>query len=392
MRHDVQVDLIERLLRVRKEGAGEGRDFRLDARMYTSPEIAEGERRALFRREPLVLAHASELPAPGDFVTADVAGVPLVLVRGDDGAARGFVNACRHRGSRVVTEPRGNTKKAMVCRYHAWTYDLRGRLAHVPHRATFPTLDCAGLLEVPLEERHGLLWGKARPIAPGTGDATGTGGAALDVGAHLGPLDDDLAAFGLATHHAQRKVVETRACNWKLVIEAFLEGYHAKFLHQRTIARFFLDGCAFFEILPPHVRSVGGRRELAKAEETPRDRWRIRDYATVFYFLFPSTVLVFHPDWVSLVTMSPRTLDTSTYTHTMLVPEAPRSDEERAHWDKTWALIEDAVFQREDLSIAESIQSTLASGLEPRFWAGSFEEPLHAFHESIRGALGASPA
>jgi phenylpropionate dioxygenase-like ring-hydroxylating dioxygenase large terminal subunit len=337
---------------------------------YTSDARAAGER-ALFRRVPLAVAHASEIAEPGSYVTREIAGVPVLVTRDETGEPRAFVNVCRHRGTRLVDAPCGKAK-AFACRYHAWTYDLRGSLVHIPHRETFPTVDEAarGLFALPCEARHGIVWSLLTP------------GASLDVRAHLGAdIDDDLADFGLGDHVVARSVVERRPCNWKLVIEAFLEGYHAKYLHQRTIARFFIDGGVVFDRFGPHVRSAGARRELKKDASLAS----LRAAATMFYFVFPNTILVFHPDWVSHVTMVPESAGESMYTHAMLVPRSELS--RREHWDETWDLIERNVFQAEDLSVASSIQASLSAGVEREFRLGGLELPIRYFHDELESAL-----
>ncbi|HEY1958993.1 MAG TPA: aromatic ring-hydroxylating dioxygenase subunit alpha [Polyangiaceae bacterium] len=366
MKEETARDLIDRLRRVTREPVAAERDARVSASAYTSRERFEAER-AIFRRVPLALAHASEVAETGAFVTREVAGVPVVIVRAAEGL-RAFVNVCRHRGTRLVDAERGRAK-AFACRYHAWTYDLRGALTHVPHRATFPTLEPSsrGLVALPCEERHGIVWVALEPTA------------SMDLGAHLGPeIDDDLSGFALHDHVRVESVTQRRACNWKLVIEAFLEGYHAKFLHAKTIARFFIDGALVVDRFGRNVRSAGGRRDLAKADT-------IRDAATLFYFIFPNTVLVLHPDWISHITMFPESEATSTYVHTMLVPRAAATDESRAHWHETWNLIEGAVFQKEDLVVADSIQASLSAGFERDFVIGGLELPIRYFHDALEG-------
>jgi glycine betaine catabolism A len=369
-----QHELIDRLLReVETPSPCTRADAYVSVAAYTSQEHAAAEL-AIFRRSPLAIAHASELPEPGDFVTRDVAGVPVLLVR--DGTISAFVNACRHRGTRLVDAPSGHVGKAFVCRYHAWTYDRAGALVHLPHADTFPSLDCAsmGLAKLPVEVRHGFVW------------VSLTGNASLDVRGHLGEaIDGDLDAFGLATHTVHRRVCEPRRCNWKLVIEAFLEGYHARFLHQRTIARFFIDRGVVVDRFGSHVRSAGARKELLALRDAPRETWRVRDAATLFYFVFPNTIFVLHPDWISHVVMTPIDTSRSIYAHSMLVPRETGEDR-KAHWDATWSLIEERVFQTEDLSVAESIQSTLGSGSESQFRIGGLELPIRWFHDALQGA------
>jgi phenylpropionate dioxygenase-like ring-hydroxylating dioxygenase large terminal subunit len=379
MRHATQVALLERMLAHVEAGTTQlaETDATVPVDAYRSEARHQIEQRILFRRYPVAVGHASELASPGDFITHDATGVPIVAVRDREGRARAFVNACRHRGTRLVTEPCGHHKKALVCPYHAWAYDLSGALLHVPQRAAFPSLvdEEAALVPVPVEIRHGLVW-----VRPG-------GGAAIDLASWLGPLDDDLAAFGLGTHTLHRRVSQVREVNWKLVIEAFLEGYHVRSLHRDTIFRFFIELGTVFDAFGPHVRSVGARRTIRDARATPQAEWDIRAYATPFYFVFPNTILVFHPDWVSHISMVPLAIDRALYTHQMLIPALPETDEDRSHWDRTFDLIEGQVFQREDLAIADSIQRTLGSGANEHFRIGRVEHPIRLFHDAMERAF-----
>jgi len=339
--------------------------FTVPAARYRDPAWCARERAALFRGPRIVAASASlDAGACAPIDRADVGAA--IIARGPDGVLRGFSNACRHRGTRLVDAP--CTAKALVCPYHAWTYDLTGALIHVPHAAAFPGLSPAdrGLSPRPVTERHGLVW---------LGD---------DVDGYLGDLGPDLAALALDRHVPWRRARTTRRCNWKLVIEAFLEGYHAKYLHNKTIARFFVDGVVVFDRFGRHVRSAGGRRELLK---WPKDgaAGSIREAATMFYFVFPNTILVLHPDWISHITMFPETASTSTYVHTMLVPRATSNDP--ARWRETWNLIEGAVFQKEDLVVADSIQASFGAGIEREFAIGGLELPIRHFHDAIENAI-----
>jgi Rieske 2Fe-2S family protein len=383
VRHERQLELLDRVLGYvdAKTTQLAAEESRVPVSNYTSPERLAQESRVLFRRYPIIVGHASELPNPGDFITHDASGVPLVIVRDAQGELRAFLNVCRHRGTRLVTEPSGR-RKAFVCRYHAWSYRLDGSLFHVPTEEAFPSVKCedSALVRVPLEVYAGFIW------------VTPTPGATSNVAASLGPFAEDLEAFGLSTHHAYKKVVSTPKTNWKIVMDAFLEGYHVKSLHQASIYRFFLEMGTIFDPFGPHVRSVGARKEILGARAAPRERWDIREYATVFYCFFPNTILVFHPDWVSHIAMYPNGTDRATYMHTMLIPKAPATDEERAHWEKTFHLIEGKVFQQEDLSIAESIQSVIHAGADTHFRVGRLEHPIHLFHSAIERALAEHPA
>src|SRR5262245_49734907 len=145
------------------------------AERYRDPAWLSREA-ALFQLPQIVGASAAL--APGGCLPVDLSGRSALVVRADDGVARGFANACRHRASRLVDD--SCTRKAIVCPYHGWTYDLRGTLVHVPHAEAFAGMARRDLHPLPVAERHGLVW---------LGD---------DVDAFLGELAGDLAAVDLA--------------------------------------------------------------------------------------------------------------------------------------------------------------------------------------------------
>jgi len=339
--------------------------FTVPAARYRDPAWCARERAALFRGPRIVAASASlDAGACAPIDRADVGAA--IIARGPDGVLRGFSNACRHRGTRLVDAP--CTAKALVCPYHAWTYDLTGALIHVPHAAAFPGLSPAdrGLSPRPVTERHGLVW---------LGD---------DVDGYLGDLGPDLAALALDRHVPWRRARTTRRCNWKLVIEAFLDGYHIRTLHRDTIYRFFLDGAAAAEPAGPHIRAVAGRRALreAPADLSGSD---LRQLVTPNLLLFPSTILIEHPDFVSLLTVAPLGPDRTDWDHMMLIPAERAADAE--HWDRSWSLIEEGVFQREDLWVCEQAQRGLDAGSTDELLFGELESAVRWFHAALDAAL-----
>src|ERR1700759_5723107 len=134
----------------------EGEVWREPVENYLEPTRFADELR-LLRSLPSVFIPSATIPNPGDHVERVCFGTPLFAVRGNDGRARVFRNACRHRGMPLV-EGRG-CSRALVCRYHGWTYRLDGSLSHVPHADAFPDLDSAarGLVEVTSSEVDGII-------------------------------------------------------------------------------------------------------------------------------------------------------------------------------------------------------------------------------------------
>jgi phenylpropionate dioxygenase-like ring-hydroxylating dioxygenase large terminal subunit len=347
---------------------------------YCAPERLAKERATLFRRFPIAVAAASELDAPGTCLRHDALDLPLLFIRDDAGTVRAFLNVCRHRGMRLVGEDGPCRKKAFVCPYHGWTYGLDGALRHVPHAEAFPDLpiEARGLVALPTAVRHGLVWVHPTPGTP------------LDLAAYLGTIDGDLAAFELADHVLYKRIDTVRRANWKLVIDAFLEAYHIRVLHRDTIYRFFLDARAASELVGPHVRSAAARRAAAESAAAPAERWDLREDFTFTHFVFPNSVFIFHPDYVSHIAVFPVEVDRVRWVHAMLVPRARATPEHAVHWERTLALIEETVFQREDLFAAEGIQEGFRSGANEAITLGRLEGSVQHFHATIERALDAA--
>jgi Rieske 2Fe-2S family protein len=384
MDHPAHLALFRELLALAGRGAGQmgERPFHVQSDIYCDPARHELERARVFRRLPLVLGHAAMLPAADDALTVDLLGSPVILTRGRDGVVRGFLNACRHRGARLLDAPTVVSRPALVCPYHNWTYGLDGALRHVPCPEGFPGLVLAdrGLVPIPLAECHGLLFAILDPRAQWTDE--------LRPPNYLAGLADDLAVHDFAGMHLFARAVSRRRANWKLVIDAFQETYHVRRLHRASLGRFFLDNVAIMEPFGPHTRSALARTEFAEIAGLPEAAWDARRHASFAYFLFPNTIIVLHPDFTSVLGIFPEAADESTFVHVMLTPHPPRDDRERDHWQRSFDLIEGGVFQGEDLWISEQIQRSLTSGANDTFLAGRFEHGIRMFHTALDGHLG----
>lgn len=184
----------------------------IPAARYTDPSFFELERKHVFEHSWLFVAHTEQLPAAGDYLMLDALdrmGHPLFLVRGHDGRVHAFYNACRHRGGPLVDQASGSVRKNLVCKYHAWTYDLEGRLLGFPEAKSFPrdAKDaCPPLAQVECESWGPLLFVKIAPGGPSLRAYLEPGASELD-----GLLGD--AAQGV--HLAAVRSLDV-ACNWKL--------------------------------------------------------------------------------------------------------------------------------------------------------------------------------
>src|SRR5688572_26902643 len=241
---------------------------------YTDPLRWQQEQELLFAGRPMVGAHSSELPA-GSALPLDALGTPVVLTRATDGRARAFINVCRHRGMALLkaegSDPaRAKPCKSLVCPYHAWTYELDGRLRHRLHAQTFDGIDPAtlNLVELPCDEAGGLVFVMRTP------------GPAFSAVAFLQGVDAHLNWLGLPEMTVFRKVDRVYAANWKLTVDAFLEGYHIRVLHRDTIYPFFADAYTVLVHAGPHQDSLVARRAAFEAFAPPRDRYELCKLAT----------------------------------------------------------------------------------------------------------------
>lgn len=371
------VDLARRLLhnvKTNHTATGKDRAAYVKRSRYVSPERFALERARLFATTPQIVAHESELAEAGACMTVDIAGVSLLVVRGPDGEVRAFRNACRHRSTELVPQEAPCRKKAFVCRYHGWTYDLTGKRIHVPHSSSFAGLeaDRDALVAAHARLQNGFVWASLAPFDPAS---------------HLGDLDAELATlnFGDSRVHA-RSTREVRG-NWKLIVDAFLDGYHIRHLHRDTVYRFFFDAQSEAEPVGPHIRAATARRTLAEVNEKTLENAPIRELVTPSYSIFPNAVLVLHPDYTSVMRLEPLAADRTRFVHTMLV-EGSVTPEKKAHFDKSFALIDEGVFASEDLAVVESIQRGMQSSTDELMLFGELEFAAKWFHDAVDTVVG----
>lgn len=192
-----------------------------DGRIYRDDTIFAEEQARIFAKMWKIACHESELPNPGDYRTVEQAGTPLIVVRGDDGLVRSFVNVCSHRGARIVHAPSGNAKH-FTCFYHLWGYDTRGACIAIPRPEGYAAagLDRSqlGLRAVRTETRLGLVFttldDQAMPLADYLGDA-------------LEAFEPVLTRNDLQVFTYQHATIDA---NWKEWQETNLDLYH-EYMH-----------------------------------------------------------------------------------------------------------------------------------------------------------------
>jgi nitrite reductase/ring-hydroxylating ferredoxin subunit len=346
---------------------------------YIRQDHLDLERATLFSDHPLVVGYSDDVRRPGDFFTDELTGRSLLVVRGDDGVLRAFHNICGHRGAKVESAACGNQRR-FTCPYHAWSYDGAGRLRGIPNDDGFDTVDRdeRSLVEVPVAERHGLVW-----VRPG-----GAPGSELDVAAFLGPLDDELGGYRMDGYAHERTDVLRRPFNWKLVVDGFLESYHLRFLHRSTIGPYIKSNFALFDAFGLHGRMVALRSSFDRMIEQPPAERELLPHVAIIYQVFPNTVLVWQGDHFEAWSVFPdgRAPDAMIARASLLAPQHPTTEAEKVHWDKNWRVLMDTV-QQEDFVVAQTIHNGYAAGVRSHAVFGRQEATLQHYHSMLEQEL-----
>jgi Rieske 2Fe-2S family protein len=196
--------------------AGYRPGFSLPQAFYLDPDVFAADLDLLAGRWSFA-AHESELAEPGDWLTVELGRDSAIVVRGADGIVRAFANVCRHRGSRICDAPRGRTG-VFTCPYHAWTYELDGRLRRARQMPADFDRGAYGLKSLPLARVGGLVFVAFDPHPP-----------ALDLAAP--PLEAMFALFDWPRAKVALRRTYRIEANWKLALENYHECYHCAPAH-----------------------------------------------------------------------------------------------------------------------------------------------------------------
>jgi phenylpropionate dioxygenase-like ring-hydroxylating dioxygenase large terminal subunit len=352
--------------------------------VYVDNDHFAREKSLLFARRPLLVGLSCQIPTPGDFLTEDFAGIPVLVTRAQDGRARAFMNVCRHRGSRLESETMGCGRQKFTCPYHAWSYNLEGRLVGVPDASTFGDIerDEYGLVPLPVDECNGLIWVRHTPR-----------GEAFNAEALLGAdLSAEIAAYDLSTwHHYETRRLDY-AMNWKGVIDTFLEVYHFGKLHRASIASIFYDNLVLFDAFGRNLRMSAARRSIELVRERETQSEDLLVHMAHVYVLFPNAVLVRQGEQIETWRVYPgATPDSCRMVVSMFIPQPAQSDSARRHWDNNMNLLLNTVLD-EDFPVGANIQKNFHSGAQTQVTYGRNEPALAHYHQMLREVLAVSAA
>jgi len=215
-----------------EEAGALAEETRVHRRVYSDPAIFELEMRRIFGRVWIFVGHESQVPNPGDYITAVVARQPVVMVRQPDGAVHVLFNRCGHRGALVAAGRAGNTA-TFRCAYHGWTYRLDGALQSIPREEDYAgsgfdrCAPSAGMRPLPrFAAYRGFVFASLAAAGPGLAEYLGPAVANLDNMVERAP-EGALEVAGGCLHTLQRN-------NWKIYLENLHDGAHAMIVHQSS--------------------------------------------------------------------------------------------------------------------------------------------------------------
>jgi glycine betaine catabolism A len=361
--------------------AGPGRSW------YTDPAVLDAERAQIFARRWVLVGRGAELDRRGAYLTAEVAGESVIVVRQADGGVRGMLNVCRHRGARILLDRHGACRRTIRCPYHSWSYGLDGTLQGAPNmRETVGDARAAlGLQQVRVHEAHGCLWVNLDEGAPAFDE---------DIGAQLRarlPGEESLAGWELERLIDGHRVVYDVAANWKLIIENFMECYHCASIHPELVSVIpeFRDGIASQALPAGHGSplrddaggfTVDGRPGLpALPGLSPHEH---RSYFAVT--LMPNAFVNLFDDHVVLHRLTPVAVDrTEVVCEWLFAPEALAGAREIGPTVELFDRV-----NRQDFDACERCQLGAASRIyEHDNVLVPVEHHLSAFHDEVGAAL-----
>jgi Rieske 2Fe-2S family protein len=352
----------------------------LPRKFYADPDFYRQELERFYFSRWLSAGRADQIPNPGDYFVRSLAGESVVVTRDSSGAIQALFNVCRHRGTRICEQPEGHFVERIQCPYHAWTYDLNGRLLAAPH---MPPEFCKD--DYPLHRAGCELWDGHVFIHLGRVEN--------GLAAQLGDLPRRFANWQMADLRIGRRLVYEVKANWKLIILNFNECLHCPTLHPALNRLHHYLGA---DNVSPTACYCGGAMGFKEGVETMSvDGKRRRDYlprldasqrgGVEYYSVYPNFLLSLHPDYMMTHTLWPRAHDRTEivcewHFHPSELARPNRQlDDAIEFWDVT---------NREDWWIAEQSQAGITSRVYQPGPYSEREALLWSFDDIVRRSAG----
>jgi Rieske 2Fe-2S family protein len=364
----------------------------LPRRFYADPEFYRRELERFYFSRWICAGRLDQIPNAGDFFVRALADESVVITRDSAGNARALFNVCRHRGTRICEQAEGHFVERIQCPYHAWTYDLAGRLLAAPHMPEGFAKDDYPLHRAGCEVWDGHVFihlGRDGLDAGARGFSRAPGFSRAGLFEQLGELPQRFASYRMADLRLGRRIVYDVRANWKLIVLNYNECLHCPTLHPALNRLHHYLGA---ENVAPTACFCGGAMGFKDGVETmSTDGRRRRDYLpglnpserqqVAYYAIYPNFLLSLHPDYMMTHTLWPRAHDRTEivcewHFHPAELAKAnPQIDDAIAFWDLT---------NREDWWIAEQSQAGISSRVYEPGPYSEREALLWSFDEIVR--------
>jgi Rieske 2Fe-2S family protein len=372
----------------------------LPRRFYADPAFYRTELERFYVARWICAGRADQIPNAGDYFVRTLADDSVIVTRDGAGEIQALFNVCRHRGTRICERAEGHFVDRIQCPYHAWTYDLSGRLLAAPHMPPGFCRDDYPLHRAGCEVWDGLIWillgreglegqegQERRERLEGRERQEGT------LRDQLGDLPARFANWRMGDLRLGRRIVYDVKANWKLIVLNFNECLHCPTLHPALNRLHHYLGA---DNVQPTACYCGGAMGFKDGVETmSMDGRRRRDYlpgldasqrqSVVYYSIYPNLLLSLHPDYVMTHTLWPRAHDRTEivcewhfHPSEMAKPDF-HADDAIEFWDLT---------NREDWWIAEQSQAGITSRVYQPGPYSEREELLWAFDDIVRRSAG----
>ncbi|WP_375383086.1 aromatic ring-hydroxylating dioxygenase subunit alpha [uncultured Sphingomonas sp.] len=343
--------------------------------IFTGRERFDAEQAAIFTRHAVPVTLSALLPEPGSVVAIEAYGKPLLVSRTRQDEIKVFINACQHKGAKLVEDCEVHQQGRVTCPYHAWTYGIDGKLIGVARADMFEGLDktSRNLKELPSRVWGGVVYAQMD-------------GEALNTSQLSEQVADDFAALGITDAHVYgRKVFDLKA-NWKVVLEPFLEGYHVQRLHAASIGALFVDAPSMVDTFGANIRQVSGRIGYEPAMLDADPDTNVHKLVTHAYTAFPNVVVVTSQYYTSVMILMPRDIDRTSVHYFMLTPGPATTPKAAEVFERSFDLIL-KIFAGEDFRAAQISQAGLAAGVPTETIYCGLEENVIRYYDALEALL-----
>jgi choline monooxygenase len=327
----------------------------------TDAGIWSQERRAIFGREWLMIGREAEVPEPGGYLTENIAGSPIFVIRDREGTLRGFHNVCRHRAGPILWDGHGQCD-ILRCRYHGWVYDTKGALRRTPEfgeAADFDKQDF-GLFPIQVGVWRGLIFvnlsADAEPLAQA-----------------MAAMTAETAAFPIERYRFHSRAEHEIACNWKTYVDNYAEGYHVQAMHPGLDRE--IDAKQYQVVLKDrHAVHAAPQRDGA-------------NYSGLWLWRFPNLAMNIYPTGMNIERMVPMGPNRTKLIYNFFFEDVSAEAEPRIAAAMAAAL----QVTQEDVRICEAVQRNLDAGLyDTGRLSPAQENGVWYFQKLVREALAAA--